>query len=316
MVEVKIFAESVARRIKDYMPPAYSDMECQVTEGQKNNGVLLTGVQFCMPGEGLVPIIYMEPYYDEVKGGKSFDNVMIQIAAVADKCIMAGKDLTEIPVESFEKAKEHLYLTLINTNANRRMLSEMPHMEVEDLSAICNVRVGDIGEIKITDDYLKRWNIGKEQLFSAAFDNMRESEYVLQGMQDVVNELMFEMPTPENLLETPEKRKEDSLGLYVLSNVMRNKGASVLLCSDVMEKISQMFPEGFYILPSSIHEVLVVSKDMGVSPKEIGKMVREINRTEVGRDEVLSDHIYEYDREQGKICKVPDSIEKKREQER
>ena len=84
----------------------------------------------------------------------------------------------------------------------------------------------------------------------------------------------------------------------------------------MMKKIGEIFPEGVYILPSSVHEVLIIPKENAPSPKELGEMVREVNRAEVAREEVLSDRIYEYDKEHGKICQVPESIEKQRGMER
>ena len=53
-----------------------------------------------------------------------------------------------------------------------------------------------------------------------------------------------------------------------------------------------------------------------MEPQELGKIVREVNRTEVSRADVLSDRVYEYDREKEKICQVPESIERKRGLER
>ena len=83
-----------------------------------------------------------------------------------------------------------------------------------------------------------------------------------------------------------------------------------------MEKISRLFPEGFYILPSSIHEVLIVPKDGELVPKELGNLVREVNQIEVSSDEVLSDRVYEFDREKGKIRQIPESLPKERGMER
>ena len=83
-----------------------------------------------------------------------------------------------------------------------------------------------------------------------------------------------------------------------------------------MEKVARIFPEGFFILPSSVHEVLIVPKDTYLSVKELGNLVREVNQSEVSREEVLSDRVYEYDSEKGRIRQIPDSIEKGRGMER
>lgn len=103
---------------------------------------------------------------------------------------------------------------------------------------------------------------------------------------------------------------------YVLTNKENNRGASAMLCPWVMKKVSDLFPEGFYIIPSSIHESLIVQENGGNSVKELREILRNVNRTAVENEEVLSDNIYQYDRETERICQVPKPIEKKREAER
>lgn len=316
MIEVKMFAEDVARRIKDYMPEAYSDMQCQVMDSLKNNGVYRTGINFLIPGEQFTPLVYMEAYYDAAKGGKPIEEVMNQIAVVVEKSIAFGKNMPEISIDNFENVKKHLCVSLINTKANRRMLTEIPHVEIEDLSVICSIVMPERGEIKINNKNLSYWGIGQEQLFSAAFDNIQESDYVMQSMTEVIDSLVYNSPAPENLLERSETGEITPIGLYVLSNRERIKGASVMLCPAVMEKVGKIMPEGFYIIPSSIHEVLIISKDLSPKSMSLGSIVREVNENEVDREEVLSDQIYEYDKEQGRICRAPDCIDKRKEMER
>ena len=68
-VAVKAFAEGVTQQIKDYLPEDYQDMECEILEQQKNNGVVLTGMILNMPGQKIAPVVYMEPFYDQVRKG-------------------------------------------------------------------------------------------------------------------------------------------------------------------------------------------------------------------------------------------------------
>ena len=82
--------------------------------------------------------------------------------------------------------------------------------------------------------------------------------------------------------------------LYVLSNESLQFGAAALFYPGVIEKISKSIPEGFYILPSSIHEVLILPKNQGEKAM-LENMVQEINETQVAPDEVLSDFVSEYD---------------------
>ena len=97
---------------------------------------------------------------------------------------------------------------------------------------------------------------------------------------------------------------------------MRVNGASVLAYPNMQEQLESVFQKGCYLLPSSLHEMIIIPKDLGMTPKEMGEMVREVNQKEVARDEILSDRVYEFDREKRQLRQIPESIEKEKEMER
>ena len=121
MIAEKVFAEGVAKDIRNYLPPEYEDADFQVVQKNKNNGIQLIGVQVNLPERNASPIIYMEQFFDEIRQGEPVERVMNRIAS----CI-----------EKYDSLKEHLAIKLVNTQANRKMLQEMPHENIEDLSAM------------------------------------------------------------------------------------------------------------------------------------------------------------------------------------
>lgn len=323
MVAVKMFAEGVTKQIKDYLPPEYQDIECTVTEQQKNNGTWLTGICFHIPGENISPLVYMEPFYDEIRQGKPINEVMEKIAEQAVNSRGIQNEMAEIHMDDYASVKDHLNMILVNTKANRRVLSRMPHREMEDLSAIVRVEIPmpegkGTGSVRVTNDLMEYWGVDEEQLFNTALKNMeKNASPMLMDIENVMEEILSGTSENPNLLASPgEINRSPFETMYVLSNASRINGAAMLLSPDVMKRIGEIFPEGVYILPSSIHEVLIVPKNGKAEPAELGKMVREVNRAEVAKEEVLSDRIYEYDKERGKICQVPESIEKKKVMER
>lgn len=313
MLEEKMFAEGVAREIKSCLAPEFSDVECTVVEQRKNNNVVLTGVCFHRPGQQADPIVYVEPFYDEVKNGRPKEEAMKEMAKLAEK----GMEIKEIPeadkVLAYGQAKEYLCVRIVNTKANRKRLTQMPHQELEDLSltlALCFPLDGrrEDGSVEVTDELMGIWGMEEETLFQQAWRNMEKRQPpVLQDMGAMFG----------NLLAGGADFSHKTEGqMFVLTNQGMRYGASALACPGVMEKISRLFPEGFYILPSSIHEVLIVPKDGELVPKELGNLVREVNQIEVSSDEVLSDRVYEFDREKGKIRQIPESLAKERGMER
>lgn len=315
MLAEKMFAKGIANQIKTFLPPEYEEAECQVTERLKNNGVSQVGISIHMPGEKTSPIIYVESFYKEVKEGRPIAGVMEEIAGLVKSSYTAGRITEGIHMEDFQYVKSYLKIALVNTNANSRKLSHMPHMEMEDLSMVCQVAVplpDGMRIMQVTDDVLKEWKISKETLFDTAMKNTEKSEsYIMRGMNDILKEME---PGFEDSRKSDDVSKENvsSSGnqLYVLTNQENSWGASVMLCPSVMEHASRIFPKGFYILPSSVHEVMFIPKNELMSPQGLGQLVRDVNETMEDKTEILSGCIYEYDKNCGKIRQVPESVEK------
>ena len=151
-------------------------------------------------------------------------------------------------------------------------------------------------------------------MFMQAWENMERMDTpILRSVEGILG---FS-DSDENLLKISDKNKWTPEGnMYVLSNTEMNYGAALMVCPDVLENISALFSEGFYIIPSSVHEVLIVPKERNLSPKDLGVMLREINQKEVAKEEVLSDRVYTYDYEKQKICQIPESIPQEKSYER
>ena len=95
-----------------------------------------------------------------------------------------------------------------------------------------------------------------------------------------------------------EQEDEDGrIPMYVLSNKEKTMGAACILYDSILTLIGERLQDDFYILPSSIHECIVVPMNITTTKKELQEMVREINATQVIPEEVLSDEVYTYTRE-------------------
>lgn len=320
MNAVRVFAEGVAEEISNYLSEEYQNMEFTVVENMKNNGVVLTGLSVHIPGENISPVIYMNDFYDEIRKGESIEKTMESIASCVGHCRHDAMLNMNIGLHDIDSLKDRVTPMLINAKANKEMLQTMPHILVEDLAVIFKVDMylsgGDgRGTMKIKNEMLERWGISKTELYQKAALNVQKYDApVMTPMSEMVFEFASGEKTNTNLLEEPQMISDfDNEMMFVLSNESRYHGTSALVCSEVMNKINELMPNGFYILPSSIHETLIVSKECGMGGKELGQMVREVNRDMVSREEVLSDRVYEYDKELGQIKQVPESIQKSRE---
>lgn len=322
MLAVKVFAEGVAEQIKEYLPPEYESVTCSVKEQNKTNSVLQVGIQVDKPGHAASPIVYMESFYNEVRSGEPMDKIMRNIAEVIQDALDGPALDQSIRIEEFESVKDYLSVMVVNTAENRKLLEQVPHKEVADLSLLCYADLPvDQGSynatFKITEQMLQKWNVDREELFQIASENIIPANTpVLQNLEEVTRQILIGGAPPENLLKKEIDFSNQEAMMLVLTNEKKNFGAAMMFEPQVMHKLSQSFPEGFYILPSSLHEVLILPDRGGISPKELGAMVREVNQSQVEKMEQLSDRVYRYDKEKQKIVEVPESIERGKEMSR
>lgn len=325
MSTVKIFAEDVAERIHSYLPGEYASVQCEVKEVLKNNGIRMTGIEIQREGSSISQIIYLEPFFEDIRQGKETETVLKDIANSYIQNANSGcrTEMNAQQLMEFENIRQSIEPVLVHTAENREMLGQMPHRKIADLSLYYKIVFQDQendmqASMNIMNGHMKQWGISEPELYHQAVTNMENRETnTLTSMEDMLASMFTGKGEERNLLKegTVECANLPQEGFYVLTNERKTYGASLLAVPGVMEKVDRLFPEGYYILPSSLHEVLIIEKDKNLSAKELGEMVREINRTEVSLQERLSDCVYEYDREKATIRQVPESL-RSREMER
>ena len=249
MIAEKVFAEGVAKDIRNYLPPEYEDADFQVVQKNKNNGIQLIGVQVNLPERNASPIIYMEQFFDEIRQGEPVERVMNRIASCIEKSSRAPFMNSGIDLTNYDSLKEHLAIKLVNTQANRKMLQEMPHENIEDLSAICYVDFPvDSGEGKATlevrNQHLSIWNIDAKKIFQQARSNTQPvNTPILQSMNEIMLSIFNEEGHSTNLLnESVEFGLRSHDMLYALTNAEKQYGASMITQPEVLNKLEQLFP--------------------------------------------------------------------------
>lgn len=203
----------------------------------------------------------------------------------------------------FDEVKYNVRICLINTQANLSDLLSIPHMKIEDLSAICTINAFSNvrGRMLVTNELIAGWGIDKNTLFDIAFQNMALEKWMMYDLKDCVYTADNCL---KNLLDDPKIRHNQDNKIFVLTNKERVLGAAVMLCKWVMEEIGEIFPNGFYIIPSSIHECIIIQKNEKIKPENLGEIVREVNRENVLPHEVLSGNVYSYDKKLKKIYAI------------
>ena len=192
MIAEKVFAEGVAKDIRNFLPAKYENAEFQVMQMNKNNGVQMVGVQVRLQEENVCPVVYVEPFFNEIRLGEPVEKVMNEIARCMEEAGNVPFLHSGINPMDYDSVKEHLAVMLVNTQANKRMLQEMPHENMEDLSAICYVDFpveSNDGKatMKVKNEHLKMWNVDAKEMFQQARANTQPvNTPILQSMDEML----------------------------------------------------------------------------------------------------------------------------------
>lgn len=289
MMNYEEFKEIVKERFMDYMPEEYKDAELDIRTVNKVNNKVLDGIYLKVPGLNYSPTLYINDMYNHYILCNDLDEVLKQ----ATECMEQGFKTSPVttPVD-FSTAKDNVIFQLINTKQNKEFLSEVPHRDFLDLSIIYRVVV-DISEKGVSSAIINNslaTNFGNEQeLFDMAMENTKRLlPPSVKSLGDVFNSLSLcddDTDDPFQILQ----------GHYVISNSMGVNGAATILYDDVLSSIADNLDSNLYILPSSIHDVIVLPTAFGI-PNSLRQMVHEVNTNAVVPEEVLSNEVYHYDR--------------------
>ena len=286
------FKAEVTTRIVDREGPGAC---VRVHRVRKNNGVMLDGLTIMREGDNISPTIYLEPFYDRYQNGADLDSLTDDILGLFNSRSYAGK----IDVQEFEDIKRlapGIRLRLVNYAMNRELLEDVPHRRFLDLAGIlyCDVRNPAFSNaaVLIQNSIAEKWGVSADWLFETAKRNMLLYEPAeIWPMGRMLADLRG-IPDENTMPEFP---------LYVLTNKSRMFGAACMMYPDVFKNATLEIKGDFYVLPSSIHEVLLLPSDNVFDAEGLGRLVREINENQVEPYEVLSNNVYYYDSEKEEL---------------
>lgn len=297
------FLVSMKQELSGYLG---EDYQIELKHIIKNNGIILDGLLIRGLAESVSPSIYLNQYYEQFCDGRDFREIAEEILDIYEQSNDESREIGHNFRYEFSQMKSMITFRIVNYEKNQILLRTIPHLRILDLAVTfhCIVRLEDdgIGSIRITEEHRSAWKVKLEDLWEIALENSRRLfPAVIRPMEDVVMDLMEH----NNLLDDEscqefENECSSNSSMYVLTNEKGINGASCLLYPDVLKEFSKRIGCDFYILPSSIHELILVpqvlssGKEISHSRIELEHMVKEINETQVAEEEVLSDSVYEY----------------------
>lgn len=283
-----------------------AEYRVEIKEVRKNNGVMMHGMLILSQDQNVAPTIYLDSFWEAYEAGTPF-------AAVIRRLLDIYREDTpkkSVDIEFFrlyERVKDRICYRLIGRKGNEALLEEIPHIEFLDM-AVCfyyayyGEGLGE-GIILIHDSHMKMWNIDTAEIWRVARSNTpRLFPWECCAMEDVIRELARQESGGCLPVSGPAAGE---IPMRVLSNTKRLHGAACILYPDVLEGIAAAEGHNLYIIPSSIHEVILLTHKGKGSAEALRRMIAEVNSTQVAPEEVLSDNLYYYDRNEKKIIIYP-----------
>lgn len=302
---LKKFAKQIQILVSERLGAKY---QVRIKEMQKNNGVRLQGLIILERAQNISPTIYLDDFYEAYQHGFELERIVEKILQIY-KEDMPKESIDMSFFRDFLKVKDRICYRLIDAGKNKELLEMIPHVRFLDL-AICfyyayQGRVLGEGSILIYNTHMEMWNTSTEELLHLAQENTPVIfPWECKPMETVIEELLQEHyeKTGEAMLERHEQEQFlEEMPMQILSNQSRVQGAAVILYPGLLEKMADELQGSFYIIPSSIHEVILLPVKSMKAVDELKDMIREVNRTQVERQEVLSDRLYIYSKDRSCI---------------
>ena len=261
-------------------------------ETVKNNDTVMEMLLVELEDGRAAPILYLQDLYKTYREGATMDEIIQGLCelftAYSEIRIPMENKLNEL-LEDFEKVKPLIEFRLINGARNKRRMEGKPFSRMGEFLLSYQIQLSDghggIYSTQVTEQMLQEWGIDEAELHEIAVSNMDLPEnYLLQPIEEATGISIDSSVKPE---DRPE--------MFILTSKMKINGASVIFSEEVRQKVGDRVGGDYYLLPSSIHEWVVIPKRWARSSQEMEDMVQAANADAVEEEDFLSDHAYEYD---------------------
>ena len=266
-------------------------LEAITQEVRKGDNILI-GISVGEVDSRIRPTIYPEQYEELID-----EEIAERIAEIYEKSKINTNNFDNVAenLSDYEKAKDNLILCIRKQTQNKDDLKRK-YLDMElYVRFIVTGDADGMASIVVKKDHVKMWGVNPQTVIAQARQNS-EKQYTIDGMADVLKEMSAGRDIGIDFDDIALKP------MYILGNSNRVNGASVINSTKVLGKLAKSINDNLYVLPSSIHEVIVVPASFVEDESYLKDMIRCVNDTEVQPNEVLSYSLYYFDRETKKVA--------------
>lgn len=232
----------------------------------------------------------LDEIFHAIERGRDYNEVLSGVTESLKGSLEHMPKLQVSDLTNYAEMKNKLAMEVVSAERNAKMLQNVPHEQMEDIAVVYRLVLDSSKDasstVLVTNDLMDKFGITHEQLHDDAMKNaplIRPAE--IKGMEETLNEMQGGPalePDPDEIL-------------FVAGVPDQSHGAAVIAYPNFFEDAAEKLGGDYFIIPSSIHEVLLVKDTGEMNSRDLAAMIKEVNATEVAPEDVLTDHAYHYD---------------------
>ena len=304
MDKERIF-EEIIEAVKNEIPQTLRDhITVEMREVIKTNDERLHGINLRIPGYDAVPTIYLEDFLKDYESGRPVKEIA-QAAMDIMREGMNSAPCTDNISLRYEDIEDKLVLQVVEAERNRERLKDLVYRPAENgfvMVAYVVVEENENGNMRfaVRKDMAENYNYDVDKLLDKAAANTQERyQPVLKDMGSVILSGSCDLgginPLKDDYTVSPDEV------MYILTNENGLNGAGVLFYPDMKKRIGEILDDSYYVLPSSLHEVIIMPEKLSPDIRVLEAMVKDANRTVVESQDILSDRVFMFDREKNRM---------------
>ena len=289
------FKNEFVEALKEKLSERGNDVDVKVSTVEKMNQSY-EAITITPEGSNIGMNMNLEIFAEAYESGVPFNEIVEQVTNKVEAHLANMPAFDVAALVDYEQMKSNIAMEVVAADRNADLLTKIPHQDMEDMAVVYRFVVSSDetgrASMLVTNDILDKMGVTPEQLHADALENAPELRpVVIKGMSEVMMDMMGEdAPEMFGIDEFPQDEM-----MYVATVPDKISGAGVIAYQEFMDQAAEKLGGDFYILPSSIHEILLVKDDGNVDFKDLKAMVEEVNATQVAPEEKLTDSVYHYD---------------------
>ena len=308
------FKEKFIEDVSDRLYEQGAEVNISVHEVNKLNESY-EAITVTPEGSNIGVNVGIDKFYGAYENGTPYEEVVDKAVDVVAHGIAQRPEFDIDSLTDYSQMKEKLAMEVVSAEANKDLLETVPHKNMEDMAVVYRFVLSsdDDGRasILVTNQIIESMGVTPEQLHADALENaphIKPAE--IRGMSEVMAELVG--PEQAEMMGiVPMDPKDEQM--FVATVPDKVHGAGVLAYQDFMDQAAERVGGDFFILPSSIHEILIVPDNGQMDLKTLEDMVKDVNATQVAPADKLTDSVYHYD-SKAKIFELGDKFVERQNQ--